>query len=86
MDTAKRKKKKPAKKEKLIRIKRIRKKCEGHVLIEKRNEMTTVATFWYIQWDLQNFTRVSCFYPQDEKESRNHCGQDTNSPAGKNSL
>lgn len=27
------------------------------MLIEKRNEMTTVATFWYIQWDLQNFTR-----------------------------
>ena len=57
------------------------------MLIEKRNEMTKKkkkkrkkAMKWpklllsgLFSENLQNFTRVSCFYPQDEKESRNHC-------------
>lgn len=51
------------------------------MLIEKRNDQKKKKEMKWpklllsglLSGNLQNFTWVSCFYPQDEKESRNHC-------------
>lgn len=47
METAKGKKKR-SRKGKLMRRKRIRKKCEGQMLIEERNEMAKSANVWTV--------------------------------------